>query len=368
MKATKLLIFCIIIINSFSSCYQDTGDFFRNDSISIFADIAKRKPNEIIILTITTDAGTDVTKDADIYIREKNTTNEQKLADDVTTITSATEITYIVYAKYKLYKNSESFREYKSEEIEIKFDENAQSFAKRVLIEDYTGAWCVNCPTVSYAIDLLKNSGVRAVPVAIHRGANSASYDPYHFTGADPLEELVGVANQYPTAKLNRLTNWNYPQHTATNQNKAKQLTEGELVEIGLAMNSSIVGNNINLDVKVKFFNDYSNLKLVVYALENNLIYPQKNSTSFYGGLSVITDFKHDHVVRATFTDILGDAIPSSETSYGKTYSRNFSVAVPSNISNTANMEFVAFVIGSDNKSINVRSAAIGVNQEFEEN
>jgi hypothetical protein len=31
-------------------------------------------------------------------------------------------------------------------------------------------------------------------------------------------------------------------------------------------------------------------------------------------------------------------------------------------------MEFVAFVIGSDNKSINVRSAAIGVNQEFEEN
>jgi hypothetical protein len=38
-------------------------------------------------------------------------------------------------------------------------------------------------------------------------------------------------------------------------------------------------------------------------------------------------------------------------------------------IENLNNLEFVAFVVGSDNKAINVRSAQIGENQlDFDEN
>lgn len=357
MKATKLLLFCIIIINSFSSCYQDTGEFIRTYGIELTADSNEKKRGEIIELTVDTDSGFDVSSEAKFYYKEINTENFTEL--DNRTLTSTIPKTFIVYATYK---------NFTSKEIEVKFLETDESFTKRVLIEDYTGAWCVNCPTVSYAIEKLKEQTDKAVPVAIHRGSNSASFDPFHYEDANALEDLVGVANQYPTAKLNRLTNWNYPQHTQTNLNKAIALTTGTPVRLGLAMNSTIGGNSINLDVKVKFLENYSNLKLVVYVLENGLLYPQDNGTTFYGGLPVIEEFEHNHVLRATFTNILGDAIASSETTYGKTFTRNFSVAVPSNIANTANIDFVAFVVGQDNKAINVRKATIGENQTFEEN
>ena len=357
MKATKLLLFCIIIINSFSSCYQDTGEFFRTTSIILSADSNLKKPGRTINFTVKTDSGLDVTNEATIYIKEITSSSEPEIINEPN-ITSQVDKIYKVYAKYK---------EYTSEEINVEFNINAESFVKRLLIEDYTGTWCVNCPTVSYAIDLLKEKTDKIVPVAIHRGPNAASYDPFNFEEASVLENLFGFPNQYPTSMLNRTTYWASPV-SANGQNNALNLTSGTPVRLGLAMNSTKTGNNINLDVKVKFFQDYSNLKLVVYVLENKLIYPQENGTIYYDGIDVLEDFEHNHVLRATYTDILGDAIPSSETTYGKTFTRNFSVAVPSNIANTANMEFVAFVIGSNNKSINVRSAAVGVNQEFEEN
>lgn len=356
MKATKLLIFCIIIINSFSSCYQDSGEFFRTTSIILSADRNIKKPGRTINFTVKTDSGLDVTNEATIYIKEVSSSEPEII--NVPNITSQVDKIYKVYAKYK---------EYTSEEINVEFNINAESFVKRLLIEDYTGTWCVNCPTVSYAIELLKEKTDKVVPVAIHRGNSVASHDPYHFEGATILEEINQTVGQYPIAILNRKNFW-LNQVTALGQDKALQLTTGDAVRLGLAMNSTQSGNSINLDVKVKFFQDYSNLKLVVYVLENKLIYPQENGTIYYNGIDIIEDFEHNHVLRATFTDILGDAVPSSETAYGKTYTRNFSVAVPDNIANTANMEFVAFVIDSNNKSINVRSAKIGDNQDFEEN
>lgn len=355
MKATKLLLFCIIIINSFSSCYQDTGDFFRTTAIILSADSNLKKPGRTIHFTVKTDSGIDVTNEATIYIKEITSSSEPEIINEPN-ITSDVDKIYKVYAKYKEYTS----------EINVEFNINAESFVKRLLIEDYTGTWCVNCPTVSYAIELLKEKTDKTVPVAIHRGNSLASHDPYHFEGATVLEVLFGFPNQYPTSMLNRTTYWASPV-SATGQNNALALTTGAPVRLGLAMNSTLTGNNVNLDVKVKFFQDYSNLKLVVYVLENKLIYPQENGTIYYDGIDILEDFEHNHVLRATYTDILGDAIPSSETLYGNIYSRNFSVAVPSNIANTANMEFVAFVIGSNNKAINVRNAAIGINQTFEE-
>ena len=132
-------------------------------------------------------------------------------------------------------------------------------------------------------------------------------------------------------------------------------------------MNSTVANGTINLDVKVKFDANMTGLKLVVYALENNLIYNQTNYTSYYGGVSTIQNFEHDNVLRASLTNILGDAI-TSNTNDGDIYSRNFTVNVPSNVANASNLSFVAFVIGTDNKAINVRAALPNVNQTFQEN
>ena len=102
--------------------------------------------------------------------------------------------------------------------------------------------------------------------------------------------------------------------------------------------------------------------------MEDGLVFNQTNYTSYYGGGSVIANFEHNHVLRASLTSLLGDQIPSSEYSADNVYQVNFNVAVPSNVSSTDKMSVVAVVInGSSNAAINVRGADFGDTQTFEE-
>jgi len=244
----------------------------------------------------------------------------------------------------------------------VSVDPVSGQFQKRVLIEDYTGSWCGYCPRVAYGIEKVLEQTTKAVPVAIHQ-QTSSGYDGFHFSGADPLKQMISLTG-YPTGMLNRTTTWSYPENS--NIAQVKSLT-GNNVGLGLAMNSTVSAGTINLDVKVKLANDYSNLKLVVYVLEDNLFSNQTNYTSFYGGGSVIANFENDHVLRANLTDILGDPITES-TLAGQTITKTFSVPVPSNVANASNMSFVAFVVGNDKKAINVRASLPGENQAFEQN
>ena len=126
----------------------------------------------------------------------------------------------------------------------------------------------------------------------------------------------------------------------------------------------------MDIDVSVKFGGEFSasSAKLVVYVLEDNLYFNQTNYTSYYGGSSVLTNFEHNHVLRASLTNLLGDEIPPSEFTADNVYEVNFNMAVPSNITNTEKMSVVAVVInGSTNAAINVRGADFGDTQTFEE-
>lgn len=233
----------------------------------------------------------------------------------------------------------------------------AGKFTKNVLIEDYTGTWCGYCPRVAHAIDQVFAQNISAVAVAIHRGN-----DPYNFADASVLEAQIGLQG-YPTAMLNRKTTWNSPEPSYINQ--VKNLT-GTDANLGIAMKPSINNGNLNLDVKVKFASDMSGLKLVVYLLENDLIYNQSNYTSYYGGASTLVGFEHDNVLRASLTNILGDSMTGTTTA-GTVWTKNFSLAIPTNISNSSKLSFVAFVMDYNGKVVNVRKANLNDDQSFQE-
>lgn len=162
---------------------------------------------------------------------------------------------------------------------------------------------------------------------------------------------------------LNRTTTWAYPE--PSNVNQALNLTSGANPRVGLAFENSIVGNVATVTVKTKYGADFTGLKLVVYALEDNLIYNQANYTSYFGGASTITGFRHDHVARAVLTStILGDAITGS-TNITEESTRTFTYTIPANV-NAANLHFTAVVVGSNNAALNSRSASTTANQTFE--
>jgi len=233
-------------------------------------------------------------------------------------------------------------------------------FKKRVLIEDYTGTWCGNCTRVSYAIDQVFELSDKVVSVAIHNGN-----DPYSYADIAPLKNLI-LPNSplaLPVSRLNRMTVWTFPE--PTNTQEAINLTSNNTT-LGLAMNSTIENGNLNLEVKIKFLDDYSNLKLVVYLLEDHLIYYQRNYTNYYDAVNPILDYEHNHVLRNSLTNILGDEI--SGTINGSTITKNFSIPIPSIIENVENISFVAFVVDENNSAINVRASLANENQSFEIN
>lgn len=231
------------------------------------------------------------------------------------------------------------------------------NFNKRVLIEDFTGTWCQYCPRVAYAIDQVNAQTTDATIVAIHRGS-----DPYNFSGASALESQIGLVG-YPTAMLNRTTEWTFPE--PSNIAQAVNLTTGANPKIGVALTTTTTGNTSSVQVKVKFGTNFSNLKLVVYALEDNLIYNQTNSTTYYGGGNPLVGFEHDHVVRAVLTSsILGEAI-TGNTNYNDEFSKSFTYTIPSTV-NASNVHFVAVVLDSSNTALNSRLAGANAAQSFE--
>ncbi|MXS70656.1 Omp28-related outer membrane protein [Flavobacteriaceae bacterium W22] len=233
-------------------------------------------------------------------------------------------------------------------------------FVKNVLIEDFTGTWCGYCPRVSYAIQSVLNQNITAIPVTVHRSSGTVT-DPFHFQPANPLLSQMSIT-AYPTAMLDRKEKWT---NEVTNTIQVKNLT-GVNAQLGIAITSSIQNNTINMSVNTKFGANMSNLKLVVYVLENDLLYSQVNYTSYYGGASVIQNFDNDYVLRASLTNVLGDDI-AGNTNAGNVFIKNFSLPVPSNISNVSKITFVAFILDSAGKVINVRSAGPNVSQTFQE-
>jgi len=232
-------------------------------------------------------------------------------------------------------------------------------FKKNVLIEDYTGTWCQYCPRVLHGIEQVEAEGLNAFPVSIHRSSGSFS-DPFNFN-ALALEQLLDISG-YPAAKLNRRTQWSNSSSPTEVKNQIKPN-----VDLGIALNSTVSGGNINIDVNIKFVSNFSNLKLVVYVLEDGLIYNQVNATSYFNGQNPIVNFEHNHVLRACLTDIVnGDVLTG--TNAGAIVTKNFSVAIPANVANVANMNFVAFVLDASGNAINVRGSEPNINQSFQIN
>ena len=347
MKKLHLL-FALLTFGLFISCSKDNnnaGDGGSTiQSITITSSTTDAYIGDNIQFTVKGNNNADVSTSAVIYV------NTAPLVTNSFAPTAPGTLS--VYAVYQV----SSTVSLTSPTIQIPVTQGI-NFNKRVLIEDYTGTWCQYCPRVSYAISQVRLQTSDAVVVAIHRGN-----DPYNFAAASALETMIALQG-YPTGMLNRKTEWSYPENN--NVAQPVNLTSGTNPRIGLAMTNSVTNNTANVQVNVKFGKNFSGLKLVVYALEDNLIYNQINATSFYGGVNPIVGFNHKDVLRAFLTtSILGDDITGATTTNG-VYSKSFTYTIPAG-TQSSNIHFAAFVVDSTGKALNSRDASTNVTQTFE--
>ena len=262
---------------------------------------------------------------------------------------------YSVYATYKqLISESKNFN----------IIPQITNYKTNVLVEDYTGTWCGWCPRVSQAIKLLKQETNQISVVAVHVGDNM------EISKSRALTDAFSVSS-YPHVQLNRNSKWDGDQ---PNNLGAVTSLIGSPSKIGLAMESSLIDRTLNLKVKTQFGFPYSDLKLVIFILENKIIQDQINFTSYFPELDKYTNsdnqpvskgFVHDNVLKESLTAVLGDNIESSSSQSGSTYEKSFNYDIPSGF-DMSEMEIVAIVVDKDKQAINSRMSKIGENQTFE--
>lgn len=355
-KAISLIFFLILVF----SCSEDYTIIEPENKLIVSVNNSFTLINEEVTFTaklVKNDGSlvSDVTDNCDFYV------NSNIIVNNTFTSTNIGEFTVKAFYGQK-----------ESEEVVFTYHDGTQVlFKKRVLIEDYTGTWCGWCTKVSHAIDLVHEQTEDAVTVAIHRGSDNPiaiDYDPYNFN-TSYLENILvnnySFNSGYPKAGLNRTTKWTTPE--PDNVQQVIALTQGINPKLGLAMNSSLNGNTISLDVNVKFSNNFNGLKLIVYVLENGLVHSQKNYTSYYSSINPINNFVHNHVLRDCKTDIMGDPIPSGETYSGNIYTKNFNFNIPTNVESVNELDIVAFVVNSSGSALNVRKSHLNEIQDFEE-
>lgn len=256
-----------------------------------------------------------------------------------------------------------TYQSLSSNALSVSVSEDNARFVKNVVIEDYTGTWCGYCPRVSFAIEETAAETDQIAVIAIHNDAE------YYCDEVADLEAAFGIAG-YPTAKIDRGADWTFPEPSNISQVVNKTLCDN--AELGLAISPTLNGSTMSVDVDVKFSEGFSfnNAKMVVMVLEDGLIADQENYTSYYGGVAVIPNFEHNHVLRSSLTNVAGDAVTSGDL-VNNVYSRTFSVNVPSNVANTDNMSIVAFMtnenFNGDSYVMNARVAHMGDTQTFQE-
>ncbi|MGB5983432.1 MAG: Omp28-related outer membrane protein [Nonlabens sp.] len=334
----------ILIILLCNSCEISSPDGFYDDDDANL--------NQTLTLVVDEDVVLQ-TSEVEVTVLDQNNID---VTPSVTLFLNGTEVSGNIVAL-----NNSGFNELSAERgLEssnvVTVEAVEPSYTTKVLIEDYTGAWCGWCPRMSQGIsDLSDNPAI--VPIAIHNGDSMA------FRLESQMADEFGVQG-YPTGLLNRSSFWNRVSNDAMDLNEPLVYAD-KVVGAGLAITSTVNSTMISVDVKVGFDIGMTGGKLIVYALENGIIEEQTNYTNNYGAQDYISDYEHNHILKANLSELFGDMIPETDQERGVEFSKSYNYNA-AGVADVAGMEIVAMLVDVNGKVVNVQKADVGTVKDFD--
>lgn len=203
---------------------------------------------------------------------------------------------------------------------------------KQVLIEEFTGVRCVNCPAGSEAIEALLNiHGERLIAVSIHAGFFAVPYPESNAeleteTGSSILS-LLGEPLGFPTAVVNR-KQFAGEENRQIGQSSWPGFIAQELelpTEISIELEPSFNDATGELDVDVTLHAeqniDAPDVRLTLLITESNISDPQLTPA----GTNL--EYTHKHVLRTAITAFDGDQLTES-LAQGSMVERSYSITL----------------------------------------
>ena len=233
---------------------------------------------------------------------------------------------------------------------------------RKVLIEEFTGVRCPNCPDGSAEIEnLVALYGENIVPISIHSSGNFAiplpdnTFDFRTETG-DELLAFLGQPRGYPSAVVNRILPTG---ETSMQQSQAawaglieKTLAEEPILAINLMVAYDEATRTVNVATRIlpnQAINE--SLRLSIMLIEDHIIDPQLTQDG------IVPDYDHRHVFRTMLTNTEGNPLGDG-FSAGKAVEANASLSLRDEWV-VANCEVVAFVhrVGENKEVVQVETA-----------
>ncbi len=204
---------------------------------------------------------------------------------------------------------------------------------KKILLEEFTGISCGNCPDGhKKASQLLNAFPEQAYCVAIHAGSystpGSSGFDFRTAEGDVLSEHFATEMAGYPCGMVNR-HDFGGNQFLYGRQQwlSLANVTASEDAPVNLYVEAEYNGEAKTLGIHVEgYFTSTPSMEspsLCVLWTQDAIIGPQNGSLDF-------NEYEHNHVLRGYITDVHGDAI--ADATAGSYFTRDYSIELPADV------------------------------------
>ena len=224
---------------------------------------------------------------------------------------------------------------------------------RTVLIEDFTGQSCTNCPDAHQVIrDLQTQYGEQVIAVAIHAGhfgiaeGSNPTFVGLMQSEGNSYADYWQVAS-YPAGVINRTsgvlkhTDWAAYSRTALMGEPTMQI----IVSDSLSADSTM----LTIHTEIMPQADAEGM-LQLWITESHITAPQLQAGT------LVPDYIHNHVYRASVNGLWGEEV---SLTHGTTHKTTHSIALSDNW-NISNLSIVAFVYNESDGVLQVTEHHIG--------
>ncbi len=215
---------------------------------------------------------------------------------------------------------------------------------RAVLIEDFTGQNCVNCPAAHATIEkMVEQYGDKVIPVSIHAGGFGVGVE------TSRLPSYIGLMQPEGNAMNDKYGIKEWPKGVINGHGGAKNVDEwaatvrDELAKpssVAIELQASYNAETNSIEVETTFMPASSfTARLNLWVTESGIVAFQRDIDK-----GRIPDYVHNHVYRASITGLDGEAITLQSNIHS---SAKHSIAVRNTdkeVWNVANLSVVAFL------------------------
>lgn len=173
---------------------------------------------------------------------------------------------------------------------------------QRVLLEDFTGHDCGNCPAAhQIAKEISETHGDHVAVVAVHAGSLAEPFGQFPADWRTPEGEyylLTQIGSDLlPTGRVNRVGgagNELAPPTWSTNTDA--ELSSSAPVDLQIASSYDLTNQHLNVHVNTQWFESLTgNYKLVILVTQDSIVAPQLN---YAADPEYIPEYVHRHMLR----------------------------------------------------------------------